>query len=103
MMRDFLHDLGNEVVRAEQLHAPFHSLHEAYAVILEEVDELWDEVRKKNERRDPHPVRAELVQIAAMCWRAARDLGLEGTAVDTGETTAGNCNRRDTVFLYEKY
>jgi len=66
-----------------------HSLHEAYAVILEEVDELWGEVRKKQADRDPRVVRGELVQIAAMCWRAARDLGLEAAAVETGEGKAG--------------
>jgi NTP pyrophosphatase (non-canonical NTP hydrolase) len=46
-------------------------------VLLEEVDELWDEVRKKRETRDLPAVRTELLQIAAMAWRTALDCGLE--------------------------
>ena len=29
----------------EKYHKPFNSTHEGYAVILEEMDELWDEVK----------------------------------------------------------
>jgi hypothetical protein len=52
-----------------------HSLHEAYAVLLEELDELWEMTRKKDRDRDPAAVLRELVQIAAMSQRAAEDLG----------------------------
>jgi hypothetical protein len=34
-----------EVNRAIELHAPMHSLHEAKAVIEEEFDELWEQVK----------------------------------------------------------
>jgi hypothetical protein len=34
---------------------------------LEEVDELWDEVKKKKFERDEINIRLELIQIAAMC------------------------------------
>lgn len=72
-----------ELARAEQMHAPIHSVHEAYAVLLEEVEELWDEVRKKPGARSPARLVEELVQIAAVAWRAARDLGMdEGTPVE---------------------
>jgi len=70
--------MAAELFEAEQMYAPFNSLHEAYAVILEEVEELWDEVRKKQRVRSAERLREELVQIAAMAWRAARDLGMEG-------------------------
>jgi hypothetical protein len=40
-----------EIVRARSKHGRFHSPHEAYAVLLEEVDELWDDV--KANRLDP--------------------------------------------------
>jgi hypothetical protein len=46
--------------------------HEAYAVILEELDEFWDEVRKKE--HCPEKMLRELIQIAAMAQRAAEDL-----------------------------
>lgn len=64
-----------ELDRARAAFAPFHSLHEAYAVILEEVDELWDCTKVNQQRRAPEDIQAELIQIAAMCARAAVDLG----------------------------
>ena len=73
----FLGDLLTELATAQHRYKPMNSLHEAYAVLLEEVDELWDEVRKKREARDLPAVRTELLQIAAMAWRTALDCGLE--------------------------
>lgn len=62
-------DIGIEVERAEGLHAPLNSMHEAYAVILEELDEFWEEVRKKSGERNHVNARTELIQTAAMCVR----------------------------------
>jgi len=67
------------LVRLEGIHAhetnpPIASLHEGYAILLEELDELWDEVRKKAEARDPKEVLKELVQIGAMAQRVAEDV-----------------------------
>lgn len=76
-MSRFLKDVEAELERAESKHAPMNSLHEAYSVILEEVDELWDEVRKRSSKRKPKNIRLELIQIAAMCARAAKNLGFE--------------------------
>ena len=58
-----------ELLRAKKLHGPkpFNSLHEGYAVILEEVDEVWDEIKKKVPNKDF--LRKELTQVAAMCLR----------------------------------
>ena len=39
------------------------SHHEAYAVILEELDELWDEIKKKEEHYDLEKQRKEAVPI----------------------------------------
>lgn len=72
----FLTLVDAEAERAMDLHRPMNSLHEAYAVILEEVDELWDECRKKRDDRSDDDIRTELIQIAAMALRAAYDLGL---------------------------
>lgn len=65
-----LEEIGEEVQRAESLHAPLNSHHEAYAVILEELDEYWEQVRLKREDRDPAAMRKELIQTGAMCVRA---------------------------------
>lgn len=55
---------------------PHHSPHEAYAVLLEEVDELWDEVRKKCP--DDEAMVVEAVQVAAMALRFIQDICPEG-------------------------
>lgn len=83
MSREIAHDrspfrtaVALELAGARVNHPPLNSLHEAYAVIAEEVDELWEEVRKKRCDRRPASVLTELIQIAAMAERAAIDLGL---------------------------
>ena len=67
-------DVRSEVIRAEQIHGPFNSLHEGYAVILEELDELWDEVKKKGHIRDEELIREEAIQVAAMAIRFITNL-----------------------------
>ena len=69
----FLDDVAHELNDARLIHAPMNSAHEAYAVILEEVEEYWEEVRKQRTLRSPVAMYAELVQIAAMACRAAVD------------------------------
>jgi hypothetical protein len=69
-----LRDLRAEMDRAERAHGPFHSAHEGYAVILEELDELWEEVRKKRSKRSKAAMRREAVQVAAMAIRFIYDL-----------------------------
>lgn len=63
-----------ELARARAKHAPIHSAHEGYAVILEELDEFWHEVLKKRESRDVVAMYSELVQVAAMAQRVAEDV-----------------------------
>lgn len=73
----FQHMVRQELETAEQAHRPIHSLHEGYAIILEELDEFWDEVKKKE--REWANLILELAQVAAMCERTAQDvLGLDG-------------------------
>lgn len=69
--------IGDEVERAEIKHPPLNSAHEAYSVILEELDEFWDQVKKKDAERDIGNMRTEMIQTAAMCVRTIRDLALE--------------------------
>lgn len=60
-----------ELVRARTRHGRITTLHEGYAVLLEEVDEFWDEVKKK--RPASENVLNELIQIGAMAQRIAED------------------------------
>lgn len=69
-----LKDVGTEVERAVVRHGPLNSPHEAYAVILEELDEVKEEVWMKSTKRDLPHMRLELIQTAAMCVRAIHDL-----------------------------
>lgn len=72
----FVNDMILELEKAEALHGPYNSYHEAYAVILEELDEFWEIVRMKTQDRNDRDAYVELVQIAVTAWRTARDLGL---------------------------
>jgi hypothetical protein len=44
----------------------FNSDHEAYAVLLEEVEEVWEEIKKKPHERIYIDIIDELVQVAAV-------------------------------------
>ncbi len=50
------------------------SEHEGYAIILEELDELWDEIKKSPSKRDKAALRREAIQVAAMALRFLEDL-----------------------------
>lgn len=69
-----LTEIRLEAVRAARLHAPMNSLHEGYAVLLEEVDELWDWVKANEKRRDYEAIQKETIQIAAMAIRILVDV-----------------------------
>jgi len=58
-----------EYHRAISKHAPFNSCHEGYAVIKEELDELWDLVRKSRDRISRQGMTIEAMQVGAMAFR----------------------------------
>lgn len=70
---------------ATKKHAPIASLHEGYAILLEEVDELWDEVRKKDHQRDPREILSELKQIARRRPPRDRRRDAAGREANAGE------------------
>lgn len=66
-----IESVTRELFRAATLHPGRQaSLHEGYAVLLEEVDEVWDLVKMKAQDRPAGAVRKELIQVAAMAIRA---------------------------------
>lgn len=69
-----LNQIGKEVADAEVKWPPMNSAHEAYAVLLEEVDELKAHVWTNQKRRDLDGMRQEAVQVAAMAVRFIRDV-----------------------------
>jgi hypothetical protein len=68
----------DELDRATDSHPAMDNPHYGYAVILEEVDELWDEIKANN--GTTHRATSEAVQIAAMGLRYLIDL-CDDTAV----------------------
>jgi len=67
-------EVANETIRAISLWPPMNTAHEAFAVILEELEEFKAHVFTNQKRRDVVAMRKELVQTAAMCLRALHDL-----------------------------
>lgn len=66
LVNPIIEAIREEFFRAAAKHGLYNnSYHESYAVILEEVDELWDEIKKK--KHDDDRIKEEAVQIAAMC------------------------------------
>ena len=50
------------------------SVHQGYGLLLEELDELWDEIKKKNDLRNTKAMREEAKQLAALAIRFMTDL-----------------------------
>lgn len=67
--RALCEEIDSELFRACHVFQAFKSDHEGYAVILEELDELWDAVKAN----DAKHARAEAVQVAAMAIRFILD------------------------------
>lgn len=65
-----------ELNRADKW-GPFHSMHDAFAHLHEEFDELKAHVWTKQRDRDMKAMRAEAVQVAAMAIKAIE-------VIDTG-------------------
>lgn len=69
-VKEVLGIVGAELIRARGLHGPMRSGHEAYGVIKEEVDEMWDEIKTN----DGAKALKEAVQVAAMAVSMIVDL-----------------------------
>jgi hypothetical protein len=54
--------IEDELRRARERFPKFHSAHEGFAILKEEVDEMWDEIKANNIAK----ARAEAVQVGAM-------------------------------------
>jgi len=59
--------LVREVERQKRQWPPFNSLHEGYAVALEEMDELWEAIKRQPRIRDN--VKGEAIHAGAVILR----------------------------------
>lgn len=66
-METVIKDIIEEVERVSIKVKPYHSLHEGYGVMLEEFDELWDEIKKKD--RNLTRIYSEAKQVACTSIR----------------------------------
>ncbi len=66
-----------ELARVDATFAPYHSAHEGWAVMYEEVCELWDEVRVTQSNRSLERMRKEAIQVAVTAIRFATNVGVE--------------------------
>lgn len=73
-----LSDVLLELSSASDKFPPFNSAHEGYAILKEEVDELWDEVKKKPSLRSNMALEKEAIQVAAMALRFLVDVCYKG-------------------------
>lgn len=68
-------DAGDELSKALRKYpASCHDAHHQFGKLLEEVDELWDEVRRREKKRNPKRMRKEAIQVAAMALRFAMEV-----------------------------
>lgn len=85
-----LNEVYDELSKARSKFAPFNSAHEGYAVILEELDELWHEVKHGCSLPGRGVMRAEAIQVAAMAVRFVQDVcdrsATSGAAEGTDDT-----------------
>ena len=86
-----------ELKHAREVHPAFNSAHEGYAVILEELDELWDEVKKRV--KDKRKLEEEAVQVAAMAMRFLTDVcGRELSTYSMSEPLAVLVDRKGYII-----
>ena len=74
ILLNIISDIKKEYEHANFCFPFFNSSHEAYCVILEEVDEYWDEVKKNGSVERKYD---ELIQIAAMAIKAIVSMDIE--------------------------
>lgn len=55
-----------ELNRARQKFLPMASAHEGFAIVLEEIDELWEIVKQKQSARNYSEFGQEVIQCGAM-------------------------------------
>lgn len=81
---DCVSELEAELREALVSNPKFHSTHEGFGVLLEEVHELWDWIRSTKPYTSITPeMHKEAIQVAAMALRFIMDLTYDSHLDDT--------------------
>ena len=74
VLKKVMNEVMEEYKRATSKFLPMNSPHEGWAVIREEVDELWDAVKRNDKEHAIENMREEAIQVAAMGIRFLTDI-----------------------------
>lgn len=80
-MNPALEKIHEEYVRSMNKFGNFCSAHEGYAILLEEVDELWDEIKKRPNSVDDLAMWREAKHVAAMAYKMMLFLSTRGEKI----------------------
>jgi len=95
-VKKIMDEILQEYLRASKTFKPMASPHEGYAIIKEELDELWDEVKINS---DPlGNMRNEAIQVAAMGMRFVIDC-----CSKENKTSSTNFKKGQIVYLGGSY
>ena len=75
-LHDIIHEVYEELKKAMTSHQSMFDAHHGYAIILEELDEAWYEIKCNDNVR----TREEMIQVAAMALRFLHDVSDKGTS-----------------------
>ena len=53
--------VNKQIQKCYEKYGEYASAHEAFAVLQEEVEELWDEIKKKPKLRDYNKIHSEII------------------------------------------
>lgn len=78
-MEKIINDIKKEVQFAESKFAAYNSSHEGYAIIAEELDELWDLVKGhshdyKSEYHEAKQIACTVIRYMQMCAKHDKEL-----------------------------
>ena len=80
---EILELVKDEFISASFIHGKFYDAHHGYAILLEEVNELWSAIKDGKYCVDNKEIREEAIQVAAMAVRLTYDLIDEVSWVET--------------------
>ena len=78
-MKNFREQVEKEIADSHSENGDIVDFHQGYGLLAEEVDEFWDEVKKKTKKRNTENLSGELVQIAALAESIYYDVVMKNT------------------------